>query len=80
MEIQQTERNDTQFNRKCLFCHEVFTGNRKVLFDHMLHSHHFNIGLPDNIGIIFCVLYYFNSVDLVFVGQFLDLLQSKLDK
>ena len=50
--IQQQEREDTSFSRTCLFCSHVFTGNRSVLFQHMLDTHSFNIGQPDNLGTI----------------------------
>ena len=50
LEIQDSERQDTGFKRSCLFCSEICIGNRAMLFDHMIKQHHFNIGLPDNIG------------------------------
>jgi hypothetical protein len=65
LKIQQSEREDNNFKRKCLFCNDVFVGNRSILFKHMFDSHHFNIGQPDNI---------------VFINDLLDLLQSKIDK
>ena len=34
----------------CLFCSHVCTGNRTVLFQHMLETHNFNVGHADNIG------------------------------
>ena len=43
----------------------MFKGNRKELFDHMNESHNFSVGLPDNI---------------VFVEEFLDLLDKKLSE
>ena len=50
LEIQQSERSDTSFNRGCLFCPQVLKGNRSVLFSHMLEEHGFTVGLPDNLG------------------------------
>ncbi|XP_069484014.1 zinc finger protein 277 isoform X2 [Ambystoma mexicanum] len=64
LEQQQQERLDTSFQRLCLFCHEEFTGNRSLLYNHMNKEHAFNVGLPDNI---------------VYCNEFLDALQKKLD-
>lgn len=64
LEQQQQERLDTTFQRVCLFCHEEFTGNRLLLYNHMNKDHAFNVGLPDNI---------------VYCNEFLDVLQKKLD-
>ena len=50
LEQQQSERNDTEFKRSCLFCGMVVTGNRAPLFKHMLTDHGFNVGQPDNLG------------------------------
>ena len=52
LEIQQAEREDSAFSHKCLFCRDVFTRNRALLFQHMLEDHSFNVGQPDNLGII----------------------------
>lgn len=65
LEQQHRERVDCSFSGMCLFCSQVLTGNRAMLFQHMLHTHSFNIGQPDNI---------------VFVGELLDLLRAKLDR
>jgi PREDICTED: similar to CG9890-PA len=65
LEIQEKERQDENFSRNCLFCKKSFFGNRKTLLDHLYVVHNFSIGLPDN---------------LVFVHEFLDLLESKLNK
>ncbi|KAM4747743.1 zinc finger protein 277 [Rhinophrynus dorsalis] len=64
LEQQQYERNDTSFQRLCMFCNEEFKGNRSVLFNHMNSEHSFNVGLPDNI---------------VYCNEFLDTLQKKMD-
>ncbi|XP_062856135.1 zinc finger protein 277 [Trichomycterus rosablanca] len=64
LEQQQQERDDTRFQRSCMFCNEEFTGNRSILLNHMAREHSFSIGLPDNI---------------VYCTQFLDLLERKLD-
>ncbi|KAL4640712.1 zinc finger protein 277 [Arapaima gigas] len=64
LEQQQREREDTTFQRACMFCHEEFTGNRSSLLNHMAREHAFNVGLPDNI---------------VYCHQFLDALERKLD-
>ncbi|KAG7235910.1 hypothetical protein INR49_001890 [Caranx melampygus] len=65
LEQQQKERDDDSFHRLCMFCSEEFTGNRSSLLNHMAREHSFSIGLPDNI---------------VYCNDFLDALQSKLDK
>ncbi|CAI8058403.1 Zinc finger protein 277 [Geodia barretti] len=65
LEQQQSERQDSEFKRSCLFCGLVVMGNRALLLRHMLESHGFSVGQPNN---------------LVFVSEFLDLLQEKLDK
>jgi hypothetical protein len=65
MEQQQAERQDRSFQRKCLFCKKVFTGDRAVLFRHMFEVHGFNIGLPDN---------------LVGVPELLDILQTHINE
>ncbi|XP_034443398.1 zinc finger protein 277 isoform X2 [Hippoglossus hippoglossus] len=64
LEQQQQERDDGSFQRLCMFCSDVFAGNRSSLLNHMAREHSFSIGLPDNI---------------VFCNEFLDTLQSKLD-
>ncbi|XP_071961515.1 zinc finger protein 277-like [Antedon mediterranea] len=61
----QKERDDVNFKRRCLFCWDVFEGNRMALIDHLSKDHSFAIGRSDNI---------------VFVNEFLDKLQEKLDK
>ncbi|XP_056138322.1 zinc finger protein 277 [Lampris incognitus] len=65
LEQQQRERDDTSFRRVCMFCSDEFTGNRSSLLNHMAREHSFSVGLPDNI---------------VYSTEFLDTLQSKLDK
>eukprot|EP00698_Gefionella_okellyi_P019203 TRINITY_DN5859_c0_g1_i1.p1 TRINITY_DN5859_c0_g1~~TRINITY_DN5859_c0_g1_i1.p1 ORF type:complete len:413 (-),score=108.05 TRINITY_DN5859_c0_g1_i1:340-1578(-) len=62
--VQQRERSDSHFARKCLFCKLMFQGNRAELVNHMFHVHHFNLGRPDN---------------LVNVDELLDLLQQRID-
>ncbi|XP_024911830.1 zinc finger protein 277 isoform X1 [Cynoglossus semilaevis] len=64
LEQQQVERDNTTFQRICMFCNEEFTGNRSSLLNHMAREHSFSIGLPDNV---------------VFCEDFLDTLQNKLD-
>lgn len=86
------EREDNSFHHVCMFCSEEFTGNRlstglisaivvshvneafhacrcrvfrATLLNHMAREHSFSIGLPDNI---------------VYCKQFLEMLQSKLDR
>ena len=54
LEVQQAEREDTVFSHRCLFCRDVFTGNRTLLFQHMLADHSFNVGQPDNLGMHVC--------------------------
>ena len=66
-------------------------GNRAHLFQHMLNDHGFNVGQPDNIGEGHYLIYIYRLilwvwvcgcvwVCAVFSGEFLDLLQEKLDK
>lgn len=62
--VQETERNDATFNRGCLFCRKNFSEKYCELFNHMAFDHNFSVGQPDN---------------LVFVNQFLDLLEKKLE-
>ncbi|PRP73201.1 zinc finger protein [Planoprotostelium fungivorum] len=59
----QEERSEQHFSRKCLFCRK-WLGNREEYFSHMLQTHSFNIGRPDN---------------LVNVHLLLNVLQSKLN-
>ena len=119
LEQQHSERQETGFKRSCLFCGLVVTGNRTVLFQHMLEDHGFNVGQPDNLGrgeggaihhtplsgdcteymytlmysrdlytCIYMTSYFVGWSALsthlllcaVFVNEFLDLLQKKLDK
>jgi len=63
LSVQEKERNHAQFNRGCLFCRQNFTKSPE-LFNHMAFDHNFSVGQPDN---------------LVFVNQFLDLIESKLE-
>ena len=60
---QQKERTETAFSRQCLFCKTVITGNRKDILEHLKTKHNFSVGHPDN---------------LVYVSQFLDVIDSKL--
>ncbi|KAK5866781.1 hypothetical protein PBY51_011329 [Eleginops maclovinus] len=64
LDQQQQEREDSSFQRVCMFCSDEFSGNRSSLLNHMAREHSFSIGLPDNI---------------VYCQQFLDALQMKLD-
>ena len=50
LDVQQQERRDAKFSRMCLFYSETLSGNRAVLFQHMLEAHSFNVGQPDNLG------------------------------
>lgn len=63
LKIQEEERKTLEFSRGCLFCRQVFT-NSSELFDHMAFDHNFSVGQPDN---------------LVFVKEFLDLIETKLE-
>ena len=85
MEIQQAEREDSTFSHRCLFCRDVFTGNRALLFQHMLEDHSFNVGQPENLGMDFnetmqLIVNLMILLLLVFVVEFLDMLQNKLDR
>ncbi|XP_071815737.1 zinc finger protein 277-like isoform X2 [Apostichopus japonicus] len=64
LRTQQKERQDVSFSSPCLFCQELYTGNRSDLFNHMARDHNFNVGLPDN---------------LVFTKEFLRVLREKMD-
>lgn len=63
LDVQENERNSTDFNRSCLFCRSVFH-TPKDIFNHMAFSHNFSVGQPDN---------------LVFVSDLLDLLERRLN-
>ncbi|RWS28625.1 zinc finger protein 277-like protein [Leptotrombidium deliense] len=65
LEIQQNERKDESFSRQCLFCKKVFSGNIRTLINHLAIDHNFTFGHPDN---------------LVFVGELLDLIDSKINQ
>ena len=64
LRVQEQERRDENFNRSCLFCRQTYTSSSE-LFDHMAFDHNFNVGQPDN---------------LVFIHEFLDALESKLEQ
>ncbi|XP_064605513.1 zinc finger protein 277-like isoform X2 [Liolophura sinensis] len=64
LDQQERERNDDTFSKDCVFCRKNFSGRRADLINHMASQHDFNIGSPDN---------------LVFVDEFLDIIQSKLN-
>ena len=61
--VQELERQDTTFQRGCLFCRQEFT-RAKDLFNHMAFDHNFSVGQPDNI---------------VFVTKFLDMIEEKIE-
>jgi len=61
--VQERERNDATFHRGCLFCRQNFTKHAD-LFNHMAFDHNFSVGQPDN---------------LVFITQFLELVEKKLE-
>ncbi|XP_002742133.1 zinc finger protein 277-like [Saccoglossus kowalevskii] len=64
LESQQKERIDQSFSRGCFFCRQHFDGNRAEFLNHMARDHGFSIGKPDNV---------------VFVNEFLDILEEKMD-
>merc|ERR1712096_269849 len=64
LKVQEEERKSSLFNRGCLFCRQIFTSSSQ-LFDHMAFDHNFSVGQPDN---------------LVFVKEFLDSIESKLEQ
>jgi len=64
LKVQEEERKNLDFNRGCLFCRQIFTSSSE-LFDHMAFDHNFSVGQPDN---------------LVFVKEFLDMIESKLEQ
>jgi len=64
LSVQEEERKNIGFDRGCLFCRQQFT-SASALFDHMAFDHNFNVGQPDN---------------LVFVKEFLDRIESKLEQ
>lgn len=61
--VHEFERQDTSFQRGCLFCRQDFN-RAKDLFNHMAFDHNFSVGQPDN---------------LVFVSRFLDMIEEKLE-
>eukprot|EP00731_Ephydatia_muelleri_P007735 Em0004g73a len=63
LRVQERERTATDGRWPCLFCTQVFSGNRALVFQHMLDVHSFSIGQPNN---------------LVFVEEFLEVLRQKL--
>jgi len=63
LDVQERERNSTDFERSCLFCRSMFQ-SAKDLFNHMAFNHNFSVGQPDN---------------LVFVSDLLDLLERRLN-
>jgi hypothetical protein len=65
LSCQQREREDRLFARQCLFCRYQAKGNRSKLIHHLYMIHHLNLGSPDN---------------LVFVNEYLDVLQGKLQR
>jgi len=64
LKVQEEERKNSLFSRGCLFCRQIFTSSSQ-LFDHMAFDHNFSVGQPDN---------------LVFVKEFLDSIESKLEQ
>jgi hypothetical protein len=58
------ERNDI-IEKNCLFCPEIFKGTWQNYLRHMQDSHGFLVGPPEN---------------LVFVSEFIHLLESKMQK
>ena len=64
LDFQETERNNRNFKRTCLFCRTIFEGKHVELLDHMASDHNFSVGQPNN---------------LVFVDELLNLLEQKLD-
>ena len=52
------------FSRSCLFCRQTFQTNAANLVNHMAQQHNFSIGHPSN---------------LVFVNDFLDVIEKKMD-
>lgn len=62
---QQAERENYTTTSKCLFCEETFYGNRSLVLDHLLYSHNFNLGHPDN---------------LVYVADLLSHIRNQLDE
>ncbi|CAG0881575.1 unnamed protein product [Darwinula stevensoni] len=63
LEQYEKERNDPAFSHSCLFCKQVYVGDRAELLNHLAFDHHFSIGHPDNI---------------VFLKEFLNLIEQKL--
>jgi len=64
IKVHEEERKNENFNRSCLFCRQMFTSSSELL-NHMAFDHNFNVGQPDNI---------------VFVNEFLDMIESKLEQ
>jgi len=64
IKVQEEERRNEEFNRSCLFCRQTFTSSYDLI-DHMNIDHNFNVGQPDN---------------LVFINEFLDKIEAKLEQ
>ncbi|TPX39018.1 hypothetical protein SeMB42_g06515 [Synchytrium endobioticum] len=62
LQVQQDERDNASWKRKCLFCRIVFH-ERSTLLQHMWDEHHLNIGAANGI---------------VWLDAFLDVLERKL--
>ena len=41
LDIQEIERNNSEFKRNCFFCRTVFEGSHSKLLDHMAFDHNF---------------------------------------
>jgi len=63
LRVQEEERRCENFQRGCLFCRQEYTSSSELI-DHMAFDHNFNVGQPDN---------------LVFVNEFLDAVEEKLE-
>lgn len=62
---QAAERADTSFKRGCIFCRTEICGSRAEYIKHLYQKHNLYLGKPEN---------------LVFVDEFLDKIQNKIER
>lgn len=61
---QKLERDDTRYERECLFCRTVVKESRANFLSHLFEKHNFHIAKTEN---------------LVFIGDLIEMLSNKLD-
>lgn len=65
LERHQFEREDSNYERECLYCRFVSIGTRTMYLNHLYEKHNFHIAKPDN---------------LIFVDELINLVATKLEK